>query len=157
VTLSSVGTTFAVTLFAALILQLIPLPENFIYWRPDFLLLVTVGWIIFSSDSLGIVFAGLMGLLADFIFGSPTGLHMLLFAMVGAIPLFLSGWLTYFTLAHRCGFIFCLVVFYQLMSNIFFSLWALPVNYEYILVVALISSLIWPLLDRLLSAVNYKY
>ncbi len=152
-----VGITFVATLLVALILQLIPLSENFIHWRPDFLLLITVGWVIFNSESRGIAFAALMGLLNDFVFGTPIGVHLLLFSLVGAIPLLLSGWLMYFTLIHRCGFIFCLMMFYQLMSNILFSLLGLPVTYDYILLVALTSTLMWPLLDRMLYAINYKY
>lgn len=156
-TSSGVGVAFTMSLLVALILQLVPLSAEFIYWRPDFLLLITVGWIIYSPDSRGIGFAASMGLLADLVFASPLGLHVLLFAMVGAIPLYFSGWLMYFTLIHRCGFIFCLIAFYQLINTFLFSLFSFPVNYGDVLPIAFVSALIWPIVDRLLFAAHYRH
>ena len=153
---SGIGVVFTVSLFFALILQLVPLSAEFIYWRPDFLLLITVGWIMFTPDSRGVGFAASMGFLADLVFGSPLGLHVLLFSLIGAIPLFFSGWLMYFTLIHRCVFIFCLVVFYQLINNTLYSLFSVVANYDDVLAIAFVSAMIWPLFDRLLFAANYK-
>ena len=144
---SGITPAFVLSIFTALVLQLIPVSGDLIYWRPNFLLLIMIAWIIFKSDQRSIVFAASMGLLADLVFGSPLGVNILLFSLVGAVPLYFSGWLVYFTLAHRCLFVFLLVIFSELMSKFLFSIWQAPENYNFIFIVALVSSVVWPLFD----------
>ncbi|MDG1473992.1 MAG: rod shape-determining protein MreD [Porticoccaceae bacterium] len=144
---SGASLALILSIFAALVLQLIPVSGDLIYWRPNFLLLLMIALIIFKSDQRSITFAASMGFLADLVFGSPLGLNILLFSLVGAVPLYFSGWLVYFTLAHRCLFVFLLVIFSELMSKLLFLIWLVPENYNYIFMVALASAVVWPLFD----------
>ena len=83
-------------------------------------------------------------------------MHVLLFSTVGAIPLYLSGWLVYFSLIHRCLFVFILIIFAEFMRNMLLSMWEIPIDYSYIIVVALASAIVWPAIDQLLIKVNRK-
>ena len=62
----SVSFLFGTILFATVI-QLLPLSGYYFLWRPNFLFLVTIGWIIFRPNYWGIGFAAVLGLFADMV------------------------------------------------------------------------------------------
>lgn len=153
---SGVGLALIISILLASVLQLVPVSGYLIVLKPNFLLLVVIGWIIFRPSQWGIGFAAFTGLLADLIFRAPIGVHVLLFSTVGAIPLYLSGWLVYFSLIHRCLFVFILIIFAEFIRNMLLSMWEIPIDYSYIIVVALASAIVWPAIDQLLIKVNRK-
>jgi len=153
---SGVGLAFIITILLAAVLQLVPVSGFLLLLKPNFLLLIVIGWIIFRPSQWGIGFAACTGLLADLIFRAPIGLHILLFSTVGAIPLYLSGWLVYFSVIHRCLFVFILIIFAEIMRNLLLLMWAIPADYSYILTIALASAIVWPAIDRLLLKINRK-
>ena len=153
---SGVGLALIISILLASVLQLVPVSGYLIVLKPNFLLLVVIGWIIFRPSQWGIGFAAFTGLLADLIFRAPIGVHVLLFSTVGAIPLYLSGWLVYFSLIHRCLFVFILIIFAEFMRNMLLSMWEIPIDYSYIIVVALASAIVWPAIDQLLIKFNRK-
>ena len=53
------------SLIIATVFQLIPTSGVWIFWRPNFLLLVVIAWILYIPDRFGIGFAAMVGLLAD--------------------------------------------------------------------------------------------
>ena len=153
---SGVGVALIISILLASVLQLVPVSGYLIVLKPNFLLLVVIGWIIFRPSQWGIGFAAFTGLLADLIFRAPIGVHVLLFSTVGAIPLYLSGWLVYFSLIHRCLFVFILIIFAEFMRNMLLSMWEIPIDYSYIISSALASAIVWPAIDQLLIKFNRK-
>ena len=153
---SGVGLALIISILLASVLQLVPVSDYLLVLKPNFLLLVVIGWIIFRPSQWGIGFAAFMGLLADLIFRAPIGVHILLFSTVGAIPLYLSGWLVYFSLIHRCLFVFILIIFAEFMRNILLLMWEIPIDYSYIIWTALASAIVWPAIDQFLIKVNRK-
>lgn len=157
--MNSAGSVLIVigSILAASIFQLLPMKGYFLLWKPNFLFLIAMAWIIFSPGQRGIGFAAFLGLLADLIFRAPIGLHILLFGVVGAIPLLVTRWLVYFTILHRCLFIGLLVVVAELVGNMLFGIWGVPTHYGAIPMKALISASMWPLIDQLLAKVTLDY
>ena len=148
----SVSLLFGTILFATVI-QLLPLSGYYFLWRPNFLFLVTIGWIIFRPNYWGIGFAAVLGLFADMVFRSPVGLYVLVFGVIASLPLILSRWLVYFTIVHRCVFVFILVIIFELLENAIFGLWGTPTDYRSIAIKALLSGLIWPIFDKFFTKV----
>jgi len=62
-----------ISLVAALLLGLLPLPPLLQAWRPYWLALVVAYWVIEDPDRVGLGFAFLVGLVADLAFGSLFG------------------------------------------------------------------------------------
>ena len=62
-----------VSLFAALLLGLLPLPPGLLPLRPYWLALVVSYWVIEDPDRVGLGFAFAMGLIADVAFGGLLG------------------------------------------------------------------------------------
>ena len=148
----SVSLLFGTILFATVI-QLLPLSGYYFLWRPNFLFLVTIGWIIFRPNYWGIGFASVLGLFADMVFRSPVGLYVLVFGVIASLPLILSRWLVYFTIVHRCIFVFILVIIFELLENAIFGLWGTPTDYRSIPIRALLSGLTWPIFDKFFTKV----
>ena len=148
----SVSLLFGTILFATVI-QLLPLSGYYFVWRPNFLFLVTIGWIIFRPNYWGIGFAAVLGLFADMVFRSPVGLYVLVFGVIASLPLILSRWLVYFTIVHRCVFVFILVIIFELLENAIFGLWGTPTDHRSIPIRALLSGLIWPIFDKFFTKV----
>ena len=74
-----------VSLFAALLLGLLPLPPGLLPLRPYWLALVVSYWVIEDPDRVGLGFAFAMGLVADVAFGGLLGeqaLRLLIMAFI---------------------------------------------------------------------------
>ncbi|MHB1675958.1 MAG: rod shape-determining protein MreD [Sulfuriferula sp.] len=69
------------SLFIAFLLDLSPWPVEYLWLRPDFLLLVTLYWVIYQPNHLGIGTAWLLGLLLDLSDGGWLGQHALAYAV----------------------------------------------------------------------------
>lgn len=65
------------TLLFAMVLTIVPLPGIAEIYRPDWLLLVLIYWMIALPDKVGLGIAWLCGLAMDVLYTSPLGLHAL--------------------------------------------------------------------------------
>ena len=72
------------SLILATIFQLLPASGEWILWKPNFLLLVTLAWILYVPTQYGIGFAATVGLVADTLFRTTLGHYVLVFALCGA-------------------------------------------------------------------------
>jgi rod shape-determining protein MreD len=79
--LSHSGTVIAGSLLAALAFNLLPWSVDWLWLRPDFLLLVTLYWVIYQPSRIGMGTAWWLGLLVDLTDGSILGQHALAYAM----------------------------------------------------------------------------
>lgn len=75
------GSVVAASLFIAFILNILPWPVDYLWLRPDFLLLVTLYWVIYQPNHVGIGTAWWLGLLTDMSDGSRLGQHALAYAI----------------------------------------------------------------------------
>jgi rod shape-determining protein MreD len=67
------GWLLPISVFVALLLGLLPLPDVLLPLRPYWLALVLAYWLIEAPDSVGLGVAFIVGLLADLLFGSLLG------------------------------------------------------------------------------------
>ena len=90
-----------VSLLAALLLGLLPLPDWLKPFRPYWLALVLVYWIIEAPERVGVGFAFLMGLAADLTFGSLLGEHALRLTIMAFIVQRFRAQLRFFPLSQQ--------------------------------------------------------
>lgn len=85
------------SLFIAFVLNAVALPEALRIWRPEFVLMCTLYWVIHLTPRFGLGWAWCMGLLMDVLTQNHFGVHALSFlvaAMVAwrnAVPLRMVG------------------------------------------------------------------
>ena len=144
------------SLIIATIFQLIPTSGVWIFWRPNFLLLVVIAWILYIPDRFGIGFAAMVGLLADTLFRTTLGHYVLVFAVCGTIAYLLSRWLMYFSMFHRAILIFIITICAELIQAMLFSIWDVPFALNYSPTVAAFAALSWPIVDLLISRVQVR-
>lgn len=70
------------TLVVALLLTLIPLPEQYEVWRPEWFALTFIHWALVIREKSSLILAFLIGLLVDVQYGSLLGQHALGFVVV---------------------------------------------------------------------------
>lgn len=145
------NTTFKpvlVMLLAAMVLQFIPFSGNWVFWKPNFLLLVMIAWMLYFPDQYGIGFAVIVGFLADCVFLSTLGYHVLLFSVCGLILIFFHRIVVYLQLVHRVTLVFLLILLVEFMRAAIDSSLDKPLSMEGALYVAIVSAICWIPLDK---------
>jgi rod shape-determining protein MreD len=145
------------SLILAAIFQLLPASGEWILWKPNFLLLMTLAWILYVPTQYGIGFAATVGLVADTLFRTTLGHYVLVFALCGAAAYLLSRWLTYFSIFHRIFLILVLVICAELLQNMLFAIWDVPMTLGHLPALALTSALAWPLIDLWVARVHLHH
>ena len=143
----NIGIYLACSIVIACIFQYMPMSQSFIGLKPNFLLLNTLGWIIFEPKRFGIGFSAIMGLIYDLISGSLIGINIIPFTLVSAVPVYLIGWLSYFSLKQRCLFILVTILFFEAFSGFVYYFFDIPTNLIQIFFVSITSACVWPIFD----------
>lgn len=146
-----------ISLIIAVFLQLMPSSGDWILWKPNFLLLVVIAWILYVPTQYGIGFASLVGLFADALFRTSLGHYVLVFALCGGVAYLLSRWLTYFSSFHRAFLVFILVIFGELVEAALFSIWDIPINLSQLHILAFTSVLTWVAVDKFVAKIHLHH
>ncbi|MDO9371227.1 MAG: rod shape-determining protein MreD [Gammaproteobacteria bacterium] len=138
------GWVIALTLLAAFVLTLFPLPAWASLLRPEWVMLALIYWCLALPDRIGIGAAWGMGLLLDAASGTLLGQHALAFALVAYITLKLYARIRRSPLWQQALIVLALVFIEQMLV-----LWItgiigqLPWRWGYLLP-TFTSMLVWP-------------
>jgi rod shape-determining protein MreD len=146
------GTWFILlSIIIASVLGIMPLPEWLEIWRPEWIALVLVYWVIALPHRIGLFTAWIVGFFVDVLEGSLLGLNAITLTLIAYVALSLYQRLRMFTPLQQSTTILMLVGVSQLL--IFWVLTATgqntPRNLLFV-VSALSSALVWPLVFVLL-------
>lgn len=145
------NTTFKpvlIMLFVAMIFQFIPFAGDWGFYKPNFLLLMMIAWMLYFPDQYGIGFAVIMGVFADCIFLSTLGYHILLFSVCGLILIFFHRIVVYLQLVHRVTLVFLMILLVEFMRAAIDSSMNRPLSLDGVLYLAIISAICWIPLDK---------
>lgn len=143
-----------IMLFVAIIVQMMPVTGNWLVWKPNFLLLVMIAWMLYFPEQYGIGFSVLVGVCADLVYGTTLGTNILLFSVCGAVVNLLHRVTAYLSLAHRIVTVAMLIAFLELLSMVASAWLNLPVFWSHIPYVVVLSSLFWIPLDKLVGRIH---
>ncbi len=146
------GTWFIfLTIIFAGMLGVMPLPEWLEVWRPEWIALVVVYWVIALPHRIGLFTAWIVGFFVDVLEGSLLGLNAITLTLIAYVALSLYQRLRMFTPLQQSTTILMLIGVSQLL--IFWVLTATgqntPQNLMFV-VSALSSAIVWPLVFVLL-------
>jgi rod shape-determining protein MreD len=146
------GTWFILlTIVIASLLGIMPLPRWLEIWRPEWIALVLVYWVIALPHRVGLFTAWIVGFFVDVLEGSLLGLNAITLTLIAYVALSLYQRLRMFTPLQQSTTILMLIGVSQLL--IFWVLTATgqntPQNLMFV-VSALSSALVWPLVFVLL-------
>ena len=146
------------SMLLAFALTLLPFPENLLAWRPQWVALTLVHWVLMQPKKSSIAMAWCAGLLLDALYGSSLGQHALGLTVVVFITMRLRLRINVFTFSHQLTVLLVALGVYHLIN-----LWVLgftgisPAAWKYWLSLAG-SLIIWPFyhwgLSRLFLMLN---
>ena len=105
------------TLLAA-VLTLIRLPDWLFYFRPDWLALVVIYWVMVVPDRLSLAYGCLNGLFLDLLLVKPFGLNAIAFVMLSYVVAIWSSQIRVLSLWHQCLFVIVLIAVLKLIVGI---------------------------------------
>ncbi|MCH9843760.1 MAG: rod shape-determining protein MreD, partial [Gammaproteobacteria bacterium] len=79
-----------ITLFFGLLLQIFPINSVTAFWRPQFLLMITIYWVFKNPSQYGVGFAWLIGIILDIFAGEMYGRYAIGFSFCAYILIILS-------------------------------------------------------------------
>jgi rod shape-determining protein MreD len=135
---------FVSFLLAGLLLVL-PLPEWLVAFRPEWVALVVIYWVMAAPHRVGMLVAWLMGFFVDVLEGSILGLNAMTLALVAYLTLSLYQRLRMFTAVQQSATILILVGVHQLLS-----FWVLTASNQstapnlLFMLSAFSSAIVWP-------------
>jgi rod shape-determining protein MreD len=151
------GWVIALSLMAALVLTLLPLPQWVSFARPEWVAMVLIYWCMALPNRVGITTGWFLGLLLDVIRGSLLGQHALALAVVAYLMLKLHQRVRLVPPWQQAMTILVLMLLYAMLL-----LWIkgltgyAPVIWLY-LMPALSTALLWPAMFVLMRFVRRYY
>ncbi len=140
-----------VTFFIAYLLAIVPFPEWAMNYRPEWVPLVLIYWVMALPYRAGIGSAWIAGLVLDILEGSILGLNALALVIIAYITLSLHRRLRMFSLLQQSGLVGVLVGLNLVMCHWLriISGQSVPSNQLYLLAAAT-SIAVWPFLFQIL-------
>jgi len=146
---SNHGIAVSVTILLAVILSLMPLSGDWIVWKPNFLLLVMLAWVLRWPDEFGVFFSAAVGLLADIILRTAIGHSILIFALCGSIVILVGRWTKYLSPLQRMLMVAMILGLTGLLEAGVYMLYGRPSGIEQLPMKMVLSMLAWPIIERL--------
>ena len=126
-------------------LMLVPLPDWSEAWRPEWVTMVLIYWVIALPHRVGLVSAWILGFFMDVLEGTLLGLNAIALALVAYLALSLYQRLRMFTPLQQSSTVLILVGIHQLLL-----FWVLTITGQstapnlMFLISALSSAIVWP-------------
>lgn len=131
--------------FIALVLAVLPLPQGLSYWRPEFVTMMLIFWVLNAPAYVGIWSAFVLGLLLDVLFVTPFGVHALVLALVAWMTRWSWRWVTVFSLWQTSGLVLALVLISLVVKRVLLGFVAVAPHSLLYWLPALTSALVWPM------------
>ena len=146
------------SLFIAYLLAIVPFPEWAMNYRPEWVPIVLIYWVIALPYRVGIGSAFVAGLVLDVLEGSTLGVNALALVVVAYVALSLHQRMRMFSALQQSGLVLALVGLNLMLCNWLQILTgqSVPSNLMF-LMAALTSAVIWPSLFQLLRKIRRSF
>ena len=146
-----------ISFIVALVLSVYPLPLSLRWWRPEFVLLLSIYWISVFPTTISLAFICSVGLFEDLLEGVPFGQHSLSLIIIAYICVLSYQRVRNFALWKESAWIFVLVGLAQLPDNWVQSMAGRPLSGLVFLAPAFTSALLWPVLRVVMDSASSHY
>jgi len=134
----------AVSFVVVLLLMVFPLPQTWLWSRPELLALLVIYWVTVLPQQLSMLLVCGVGGLQDLLEGSVFGQHALALLVVAYVCLLSYQRIRNYSLLKQSFFVFIIVGLHQLIDNWVHSLNGSGATSLIFLLPAVMSALIWP-------------
>jgi len=144
--------------FIAYLLAIVPFPEWAMNYRPEWVPMVLIYWVMALPYRVGIGSAWFAGLILDILEGSALGLNALAMVIIAYVTLSLHLRLRMFSNLHQAGLVLALIGLNLLLCHWLEIVTGQQVSSNMMfLMAALTSAVIWPSLFQLLRQVRRSF
>ncbi len=144
--------------FVAYLLAIVPFPEWAMNYRPEWVPMVLIYWVMALPYRLGIGSAWCAGLLLDILESSTLGLNAISLVILAYVTLSLHQRMRMFTSLQQSGLIFVLVGLNLMLCHWLQIVTGQTINVSLLfLMAALTSAIIWPSLFQLLRQIRRSF
>lgn len=144
--------------FIAYLLAIVPFPEWAMNYRPEWIPMVLIYWVMALPYRVGIGSAWLVGLLLDILEGSILGINALSLVIIAYVALNLHLRLRMFSALQQSGLVLVLVGLNLMLCNWLQIITDQTVTSNLLfLMAALTSAVIWPTLFQLLRQIRRSF
>jgi rod shape-determining protein MreD len=110
------GSVILLTFAVALLLTIMPMPDDVRFLRPDWVGLVLVYWCLALPERVGVISGWLAGLLVDLLTGAVLGQHALALTVVAWLTIRFHQRVRLFPLLQQAITVLVLLVLHQLLA-----------------------------------------
>lgn len=146
-----------VSFLLALILSVFPMPYEWRWWRPEFVLVVVIYWMLFMPLNISLVFVCVLGLFQDLLESVPFGQHSLGLVLVSYICILSYQRVRNFSLWKQSCWVFVLVGIAQLTDNWVQGMAGRALSGISFLYPAFTSALVWPVCQLWLDTLCQRH
>ena len=144
-------------MFLALMLMMLPLPDWAQPFRPDWVSLVLIYWVMAVPEQIGVVFAFIFGLLLDVAQGSILGQHAMGLVLIIWVVQMLYLRIRVFSLVQQAMVIFALLIIKQLLVLWVSGIVGQAPDLSTYFLPSFIGALIWPWLFVILRDTRRRF
>lgn len=150
-------TLMVISIIVAVLLSVVPLPFEWRLWRPEFLAIIVVYWLMYYPQHFGLLSAWSCGLLLDVVELSPLGYNTLGLVVIAYISQLSYQRIRSYSLWQQAGWVFILVGVYQLISNWASGFYNKSADTPEFLVAAAVTAFLWPLIVVVFNTIKVRY
>lgn len=151
------GGIIFLSLTVALLLTIVPLPEDLRLLRPDWVLLVLIYWAMALPHRVGVGIGWIMGLINDVLTGMLLGQHALAYCLVIFLTLKLHQRLRLYPLWQQAQSVLVLLALGQLLLLWINGMIGRPIHTWLYWAPSLLGALLWPVLFVLLRGLRRAF
>jgi len=145
------------TFLIAMCLQVVPLPESWTIWRPNWVGLFLIYWCVYAPRRVGIFTGWLSGLALDVMQFTLLGQQALAKCLIAFIASRFANDIRTMAIPHQLGCVFILLVFDVVIVSIIQAVFLQSVADWRAGASALTSVLLWPLITRAFGVVGRRH
>lgn len=145
------------TLIIGCILSQMPLPAMFVWWRPEWVAMIVIYWVMALPHRFSIGMAWMSGLALDVLKGSLLGMNALSLTTVAFITLLLHKRLRMYPLWQQAMMVLVLVGINQLIFHWIQSLLGSTGDSLIFLLPAVFSAVFWPWIFVILRGIRRTF
>ncbi|MGB1236791.1 MAG: rod shape-determining protein MreD [Pseudomonadales bacterium] len=145
------------TFILAFALSELPLPSLLEWWRPEWVAMLVIYWIMALPQRFGVGSAWLMGLMLDVLNGSVLGIHAVALTIVGFITLLFHKRIRMYPLWQQALVVLLLIGLNQSIFYWFQAITGTVADSFHFLIPALMSAFLWPWVFVLLRSVRRTF
>lgn len=144
--------------FMAYLLAMVPFPDWAMNYRPEWVPMVLIYWVMALPYRVGIGSAWVVGILLDILEGSALGLNGLSLVIIAYVTLSLHQRMRMFSTLQRTGLVFAMVGLNLMLCHWLQIVSGQTVNSNLLFLLAAVSSaVIWPSLFQLLRQIRRSF